>query len=100
MILLITLTGVPALCFVGLEALSGIMEILTLIWIAKFIYEGMEYSRFIEFAPSEPAYIDYYDPQAGVSRRLYNMGASGYVDVTDGSFWSPSSDGTFFNRTN
>ena len=100
LILLITLTGVPALCFVGLEALSGIMEILTLIWIAKFIYEGMEYSRFIEFAPSEPAYIDYYDPQAGVSRRLYNMGASGYVDVTDGSFWSPSSDGTFFNRMN
>lgn len=100
LILLVTLTGVPALCFVGLEALSGIMEILTLIWIAKFIYEGMEYSRFIEFAPSEPAYIDYYDPQAGVSRRLYNMGASGYVDVTDGSFWSPSSDGTFFNRTN
>lgn len=100
LILLVTLTGVPPLCFVGLEALSGIMEILTLIWIAKFIYEGMEYSRFIEFAPSEPAYIDYYDPQAGVSRRLYNMGASGYVDVTDGSFWSPSSDGTFFNRTN
>lgn len=99
LILLITLTGVPVLCFVGLEALSGIMEILSLIWIAKFIYEGMEYSRFMQFSPSKQKYIDYYDPKSGY-HQLYDLGSSGYIDFSDGSMWSASSDGTHFNQTN
>ncbi len=75
------------------------MEILSLIWIAKFIYEGMEYSRFMQFSPSKQKYIDYYDPKSGY-HQLYDLGSSGYIDFSDGSMWSASSDGTHFNRTN
>ena len=98
MILLIVVTGVSPLCYVALEVLSRILEIMTVLYIVKFVIDGLHHSRFIIFERKTDEIVDYFDPETGKSRRLYKDGNNGYVDYSDGSYWGRSSDGSFFNR--
>lgn len=98
MILLIVVTGVSSLCYVALEVLSRILEIAAVIYIIKFVIDGLDHSRFITFERDEDQIVDYFDPGTSTWHKLYKDGNNGYVDYSDGSHWGRSSDGKFFNR--
>ena len=69
-----------------------------MIYIIKFVIDGLDHSRFITFERDEDQIVDYFDPGTSTWHKLYKDGNNGYVDYSDGSHWGRSSDGKFFNR--
>ena len=98
MILLIVVAGISSLCYVALEVLSRILEIAAVIYIIKFVVDGLGSSRFRTFDCEDNQIVDYFDPETSTWHQLYKDGNNGYVDYSDGSRWGRSGDGKFFNR--